>query len=195
VNKTINALFLNCTLKSSPIKSNTEGLMKEAIEIMQREGIQTEMTRPIDLDLHHSVDPVLDQDDWPGLFNKIRHSNILVIGSPVWLGEKSSVAAKLFERLYAHRKETNQKGQYIYYNKVGGTIITGNEDGGKHVARDVLYALSHLGFTIPPQADCYWVGEAGPGPSYSEAGEDNEFTKRNLRIMSWNLIQYARQLM
>jgi multimeric flavodoxin WrbA len=97
VNKTINALFLNCTLKSSPIKSNTEGLMKEAIEIMQREGIQTEMTRPIDLDLHHSVDPVLDQDDWPGLFNKIRHSNILVIGSPVWLGEKSSVAAKLFE--------------------------------------------------------------------------------------------------
>jgi hypothetical protein len=73
-------------------------------------------------------------------------------------------------------------------------MVTGNEDGGKHVSRDILYALSHIGFTIPPQADCYWVGEAGPGPSYMEAGQENEFTIRNTRVMTWNLIHFARQL-
>lgn len=190
----LKALFLNCTLKRTPNTSHTEKLINKSVEIMQDQGVATTVVRPVDMDILPSVDPELDTDDWPGLYQQIKSTDIVVIGSPIWLGEKSSVATKVIERMYAHSAETNQLGQYIYYNKVGGVVVTGNEDGGKHVSRDIIYALSHLGFTIPPQADCYWVGDAGPGPSYIEAGQENEFTIRNTRIMTWNLIHFARHL-
>ena len=96
--------------------------------------------------------------------------------------------------------ELNHKGQSVFYGKVGGTVVTGNEDGIKHVAMTTGFALSHLGYTIPPQADCGWIGEAGPGPSYGDdvdgtrAGFDNEFTQRNTTIMTWNLMHLARIL-
>ncbi len=78
-----------------------------------------------------------------------------------------------------------------------GVIVTGNEDGIKHVAMNVLYSLQHLGYTIPPQVDAGWIGEAGPGPSYADpgsGGRENEFTKRNTRIMTWNLLHMAAML-
>ncbi len=90
----------------------------------------------------------------------------------------------------------NDRGQSIFYGKTGGVVVTGNEDGVKHVAMNVLYSLSHLGYAIPPQADCGWIGEAGLGPSYGDegAGFDNEFTQRNTTIMTWNLMHMARML-
>ncbi len=188
------ALFINCTLKRSPEESNTEVLINKSREILKKEGISSEIVRAVDLTIEHSVDPKFKKDDWPLLLRKIMGSQIVVIGSPIWLGEKSSVATKVIERLYAHSAETNEAGQYLYYNKVAGVMVTGNEDGGKNVCRDILYGLSHIGFTIPPQVDVYWVGDAGPGPSYKEAGQNNEFTKRNTRIMTWNLIHFARHL-
>jgi multimeric flavodoxin WrbA len=107
----------------------------------------------------------------------------------------------LIERLYGMSALLNSKGQSISYGKVGGCVITGNEDGIKHVAMTLTFALSHVGFTIPPQADCGWVGEAGPGPSYGDALEDgsragfaNDFTRRNTTIMTWNLLHLARIL-
>jgi multimeric flavodoxin WrbA len=190
----LRALFLNCTLKKSPSQSNTEGLINKSLEIMRNQDVDVRVRRPADLHIEPSVDPDFKDDDWPELYQEVLMADILVIGSPIWLGEKSSIAGKVIERLYAHSAETNEAGQYVYYNKVGGAVVTGNEDGGKHVSRDIIYALSHLGFTIPPQADCYWVGEAGPGPSYLEAGQENEFTIRNSRIMTWNLIHFARLL-
>lgn len=78
--------------------------------------------------------------------------------------------------------EKNAKGQYLYYDKVGGCIITGNEDGVKHCAMGILYSLQHIGYSIPPQADSGWIGEVGPGPSYldKESGAaNNDFTNRN----------------
>jgi multimeric flavodoxin WrbA len=162
---------------------------------MEDEDIGVKIIRPVDLQIEHTVDPACCSDDWPKLYREIMEADIVVIGSPIWLGEKSSVATKIMERMYAHSGETNDADQYIYYDKVGGAVVTGNEDGGKHVAKDILYGLSHLGFTIPPQADAYWVGEAGPGPSYMEAGKDNDFTNRNTRIMTWNLIHFARMLL
>jgi multimeric flavodoxin WrbA len=103
--------------------------------------------------------------------------------------------------LYAQSGQTNDKGQYIFYGKVGGCIVTGNEDGIKHVSRGVLYAMSHVGCTIPPQVDAGWIGEAGPGPSYgderddgSRVGYDNDFTQRNTTFMTWNLLHLARIL-
>lgn len=119
-----------------------------------------------------------------------------MLGTPIWLGEESSVCRLVIERLYSMSGLLNDKGQSIFYGKAGGAIITGNEDGVKHCSMSLLYALSHLGFTIPPQADCGWIGEAGPGPSYGDdgAGLDNEFTQRNTTIMTWNLLHVARLL-
>ena len=103
----------------------------------------------------------------------------------------------MIERLYGSSGDLNQAGQYAYYGKVGGCIITGNEDGAKHCSMNILYSLQHLGYTIPPQADAAWLGEAGPGPSYMDAdsgGPQNDFTQRNATFMTWNLIHMARML-
>ena len=97
-------------------------------------------------------------------------ADILVLGMPIWLGEKSSVATQIIERLYGNSHLLNDDGQYAYYGRVGGCLVTGNEDGIKHCALETLYSLQHLGYTIPPQADAGWIGEAGPGPSYLDDG-------------------------
>ena len=99
-------------------------------------------------------------DDWPKIQQMIMDADILVLGSPIWLGVKSSVATLVIERMYAHSGDTNNKDQYLYYGKTGGVLVTGNEDGAKAVAMEVLYALSHIGYTIPPQVDAAWLGEA-----------------------------------
>lgn len=189
------ALFLNCTLKRSPETSHTQGLIDRAREIMEAEGVTTRSIRLVDHVVGHGMARDTGHGDtWPAIYEQVMDADILVIGTPIWLGEMSSLAVKAIERLYATSSDRNDKGQYVYYNKVGGAIATGNEDGGKHVCRAILYALQHIGFTVPPQADAYWVGEAGPGPSYLDAGQENEFTKRNTRILSWNLMHFARML-
>jgi multimeric flavodoxin WrbA len=198
----LTALFLNCTLKRSPELSHTEGLLEMARTIMARTGVSTELLRPVDHDIAYGVYPDMTEhgwprDDWPALFDKVRAADILVIGTPIWLGEKSSVCNKVIERLYAASGELNAAGQYIYYGRVGGCVITGNEDGAKHCAMNMLYSLQHLGYLIPPQADAGWVGEAGPGPSYLDpdsGGPENDFTNRNTTFMTWNLLHLARML-
>jgi multimeric flavodoxin WrbA len=120
-----------------------------------------------------------------------------VLLSPIWLGEKSSVCTRVIERLYANSHLLNEHGQWSYYGRAGGCIITGNEDGAKHCAMNILYSLQHLGFTIPPQADAAWLGEAGPGPSYLDPGSggpENDFTNRNTTFLTWNLLHLARIL-
>jgi multimeric flavodoxin WrbA len=124
----------------------------------------------------------------------VQAADILVIGTPIWLGDKSSMCTRVIERLYSNSGEFNEAGQYAYYGKVGGVIVTGNEDGIKHVSMNVLYSLQHLGCVIPPQADAGWIGEAGPGPSYldeASGGPENEFTQRNTVFMTWNLLHVA----
>ena len=136
-------------------------------------------------------------DEWPDIYAKVQAADILVLGSPIWLGEKSSVITQTIERLYANSSELNDQGQYAYYGKVAGCLITGNEDGVKHSAMNMLYSLQHLGYTIPPQADAGWIGEAGPGPSYMDPGSggpENDFTNRNTTFMTWNLLHLARML-
>ncbi|MGF1550368.1 MAG: flavodoxin family protein [Sphingomonadaceae bacterium] len=202
----LRALVLNCTLKKSPRHSHTATLLGMVEAIFAENGVAVESLRPVDHDIAAGVQPDMreegaERDDWPRLWRKVDAADILVIGTPIWLGEKSSVAARVIERLYAHSGEANEKGQYIFYGKVGGCIVTGNEDGIKHCAMGILYALQHIGYTIPPQADAGWIGEAGPGPSYgdeledgSRAGFDNDFTRRNATFMSWNLMHFARML-
>lgn len=198
----LNAAFINCTLKKSPETSHTEGLMSVSRAIMEMNHVTVKYIRAVDLDIATGVWPDMtehgwERDEWPDVFDTVMSSNILVIGTPIWLGEKSSVCQRVIERLYGQSGELNDEGQYAYYGRVGGCIVTGNEDGIKHVGMGVLYSLQHLGFTVPPQADAGWIGEAGPGPSYldeNSGGPENDFTQRNTTFMTWNLLHMARLL-
>ncbi len=198
----LSALFLNCTLKRSPETSHTRGLIDVSRAILEANGVTVEVTRPVDLHLPPGVYPDMTAhgwgtDPWPDLFEKVMAADILVLGTPIWLGEKSSVCQRVIERLYGNSAQLNDRGQYAYYGRVGGCLVTGNEDGIKHCAMGILYALQHLGYTVPPQADAGWIGEAGPGPSYLDEGSGgpkNEFTQRNTTFMTWNLLHAARML-
>ena len=198
----LKAVFVNCTLKKSPRQSHTEGLIQVSQNIMKKEGVSVEHIRFVDHDVAYGVFPDMTEqgektDEWPQLFERIFDADILIIGTPIWLGEKSSVAQKLIERLYSMSGKTNDKGQYLFYGKVGGCVITGNEDGVKHCAMGILYALQHIGYSIPPQADCGWIGEVGPGPSYLDKEANakvNSFTNRNTTFMTYNLMHLAYML-
>ncbi|WP_371650477.1 MULTISPECIES: flavodoxin family protein [unclassified Streptomyces] len=198
----LRALYVNCTLKRSPEVSNTEGLIDRSRAVMEGNGVTTEVIRAVDHDIATGVWPDMTahgwaSDEWPELYEKVMAADILVLCGPIWLGDNSSVAKQVVERLYACSSLLNEQGQYAYYGRVGGCLITGNEDGVKHCAMNLLYSLQHLGYTIAPQADAGWIGEAGPGPSYLDAGSggpENDFTNRNTSFMSWNLMHLAAML-
>jgi multimeric flavodoxin WrbA len=169
---------------------------------MEAQGVSVDQARAVDFDLAPGVWPDMrehgaETDDWPALYERVMAADIVVLGTPRRLGEKSSVCSRVIERLYGNSGLLNEAAQYAYYGKVAGTIITGNEDGVKHCAMGILYAMQHLGFAIPPQADAGWIGEAGPGPFYLDpdsGGPENDFTNRNTTFMTWNLIHLARML-
>ncbi len=194
----LTALFINCTLKRSPEVSNTRGLADLAVAIMERNGVSVEVIRAVDHQIATGVYPDMtehgwERDDWPEIFEKVLAADILVVLSPIWLGEKSSVCTQVIERLYGNSHLLNDAGQWAYYGRVGGCMITGNEDGAKHCAMNILYSLQHLGYVIPPQADSGWLGEAGPGPSYLDPGSggpENDFTNRNTTFLAWNLMHW-----
>lgn len=198
----LSALFINCSLKPSREPSNTEALMKVSQGVMTANGVSVETIRAADLDIAPGVQPDMrehgfDRDDWPDVQARVMAADILVIGTPIWLGDKSSICTRVVERLYGYSGKLNAKGQYAYYGRVAGCVITGNEDGAKHCAMNLLYSLQHLGYVIPPQADAGWVGEAGPGPSYADEGSggpQNDFTQRNTTFAAWNLMHMARML-
>jgi len=171
----LSALFFNCTLKPSPQLSHTQGLMDLSAAIMRKHGVRVETIRAVDHDIATGVWPDMTEhgaatDAWPSLYPKVLDADILVIAGPIWLGDNSSVTKRVIERLYACSHLLNDAGQY---------------------------SLQHLGYTIPPQADAGWIGEAGPGPSYLDPGSggpDNDFTNRNTTFMTWNLLHLARML-
>lgn len=199
----LKALFFNGTLKRSPERSNTDGLIEASRLLMQKHGVATEVIRTIDHDIATGIELDMREHGWAvdewaeGIYQKVLDADIVVIAGPIWLGDNSSQTKKIIERLYGNSSEQNAKGQWAYYGKVGGCLIGGNEDGIKHCAMNVLYSLQHIGFTIPPQADAGWIGEVGPGPSYLDkdsGGPENDFTNRNITFMTYNLLHMARQL-
>jgi multimeric flavodoxin WrbA len=193
---TLKALFLNGSLKTREETSNTESLMNEVITHFEKENVQSETIRLADYNIKFGIsEDEGEGDEWHLIIEKIKTADILVIGTPLWIGEKSSITTLAMERIYGGSSLTNEKGQSIYYNKVAGVVVTGNEDGAKHAASSVLYGLTHCGFTIPPNVDTYWVGEAGPGASYIEAeGFKNDFTMHHAKTMAYNLVHFARIL-
>ena len=155
----LKALFINTTLTRSPAPSHTQLLIDVSAGIMAKQGVAVDQFRAVDHEIATGVYPDMREhgwavDAWPDLFPRVLAADILVIGGPIWLGDNSSETKKIIERLYAHSAELNDKGQWLYYGQVGGCLITGNEDGIKHCASNVLYSLQHIGYSVPPAGRC-----------------------------------------
>src|SRR5690349_24750909 len=145
----LRALFFNCTLKRSPELSNTQGLIDVSAGIMAKQGVTVDTIRAADHDIATGVWPDMTEhgaasDEWPQLYQKVQAADILVVAGPIWLGDNSSVTKRVIERLYGNSHLLNEAGQYAYYGRVAGCLITGNEDGIKHCAMNVLCSLQHL---------------------------------------------------
>jgi multimeric flavodoxin WrbA len=192
----LKAVLLNCTLKKSPEVSNTEALMNIVIGHLKGQDVECELIRVVDYGIPFGVvSDMGDGDQWPQILDRILAADILIIGTSIWFGVRNSVCQMVIERLDGTYESTNDVGQYPMYNKVAGVVVTGNEDGAHAAAETTLFNLSHLGFTIPPNADTYWVGDAGPGPSFIEAGGENHpYTQKTAGWMAHNVVHMARIL-
>ena len=193
----LKALFLNCTLKRSPDVSNTDALIDKVARLLADLEVETETIRVADYKVAFGV--ISDQgdgDEWPVILERVKACDILVIGMPIWFGVRSSVAQLVMERLDGTFAEGDPiTGQYPLYGKVAGVIVTGNEDGAHNCCANTLFNLTHLGCMVPPNVDCYWVGDAGPGQSYVAAGGDKHlYTNRTARYMAHNLVWGAKAL-
>lgn len=189
----LKALGLNCTLKRSPERSHTEALMTRVMDLMSDHGAETEIIRPVDYAISFGVtSDEGDGDEWPQVLEKVKAADILLMGMSIWFGVRSSVMQMVIERLDGTYGETNDAGQYPLYNKVAGVVVTGNEDGAHASAETTLFNMTHLGCVVPPNADTYWVGDAGPGPSYLDAGgPEHPYTQRTSSWCAHNLLHMA----
>ena len=193
----LKAVMLNCTLKRSPQVSNTEALLRRVADLMAPLGADCELIRVVDHHIHFGISSDEgDGDEWPSILEEIKAADILIIGTPIWFGVRGSVAQMVIERLDGTYDEGDpETGQFPLYGKVAGVVVTGNEDGAHEAASTTLFNLSHLGCTIPPNSDCYWVGDAGPGPSYIEArGDLHLYTNKTARYLANNVVFMARLL-
>ena len=199
----LRAVVFNGTTKRSPEPSHTDGLWGIVRGIFAKVGVTVDEIRTADHEIPAGLWPDMrrhgyERDEFPDIYERlVKPAHILIMAGPIWLGDQSSHTRKIIERLYAYSSDVNAAGQWSYYGKVGAAITTGNDDGGKHVSAQVLYALQHIGLTIPPQADTYWTGEAGPGPSYLDVeggGQHNAWATRNTVFLAWNVLHLARLL-
>ena len=193
----LKAIFLNCTLKKSPETSNTSAFIKQAEKIFTSLEVETEEIRVIDHNVKFgNTSDEGEGDDWPKILKKIKESDIMILATPIWRGDRSAVAKLVAERFDGIWSEADEDtGQYPTFNKVGGVMVDGNEDGAKKAISSICFDLSEHGFTIPVNAFSYYVGKAGPGPAYIEANGDRHFfTNRNLYHMVHNLVHVAKVL-
>lgn len=193
----LKALFLNCTLKKSPETSNTEAFIENAQKIFSELDVESESVRVVDYDVKFGVTSDEENgDEWPLILKKVKECDILIYATPIWRGDRGSVAKIVAERFDGVMSEdTAENGQLLTYNKVGGVMVDGNEDGAKKAISSICFDLSEHGFTVPVNAMTYYVGKAGPGPSYIKAGGDkHEFTNNMMLLMVHNLVHAAKVL-
>lgn len=160
-------------------------------------GVETETVRVIDENVKFGITPDEGEGDgWPKILQKVKESDILIIATPVWRGDRSSIAKVVAERFDGIWEEADEEtGQYPTFNKVAGVMVDGNEDGAKKAISSICFDLSEHGFTVPVNAFSYYVGKAGPGPAYIEAkGDRHFFTNRTLYLMVHNLFHVANVL-
>ncbi|HYH62201.1 MAG TPA: NAD(P)H-dependent oxidoreductase [Solirubrobacterales bacterium] len=189
------ATIINCTLKPSPATSNTEALLKVVTEALESHDVECVEIRAVDLDLKPGVETDMgDGDEWPSVHRKLLDSEILVIGTPTWLGRPSSVASRVLERMDAMLSETDDEERPVAYNRVAGVVVTGNEDGAHHCIYELSGQLGDIGYTIPGQAFTYWNKGPGPGDEYLDTEEGHDWSHKTARAAAQNLVGVAKAL-
>lgn len=164
---TLKALALNCTLKTGSQKSSTDRLLEEVLEALREFDVEGEILRVA----NYNVKPGVKSDEgrgdaWPVILRKLFASDILILGTPIWMGQPSSIAKRVIERLDAQFDDKDEAGRMKTYNKVAAVAVVGNEDGAHHVSAEMFQALNDVGFSIAPNAVTYWVGEAMGDKNY-----------------------------
>ena len=191
----LQALIINGTLKPSPATSNTEALADVLATALVAQGADVERVRAADHDIRPGV--TSDEgggDEWPAIRERILAADILVLATPTWLGQPSSVIKRVMERMDALISETDDDGLPVAYNRVAGFVVTGNEDGAHHVIAELAQGVIDIGFSVPGQAWTYWNRGPGPGPSYLETDEGRDWSASTARAAAANLATMARAL-
>jgi multimeric flavodoxin WrbA len=191
----LTALAITCSLKPSPADSSTDLLTRQLLDAMKEHGVDGELVRAVDLDIRPGVeDDMGDGDQWPKLREKMHAADILVLGTPTWMGQHSSVAQRVLERLDAELSDTNDDGQPRTYGKVAAAVVVGNEDGAHHISAVLFQCLNDVGFTIPAGGVTYWNGEAMHGTDYQDLDETPEETASTTATLAANAAHLARLL-
>lgn len=191
----LTALVLTCTLKKSPAESSSELLARQILQALERYDVSGSVERVVDHDVRFgvSVDEG-DGDGWPALRAKMLAAQVLVVVTPIWMGQPSSVCKMVLERLDAELSETDDEGRMLTYGKVVGIGVVGNEDGAHHVTAELAQALNDVGFTLPANASTYWVGEAMQKEDYKDQHPTPEQTVGTTRTLAANVSHLARLL-
>jgi multimeric flavodoxin WrbA len=188
-------LALNCTLKSSPARSSTDKLLRQLLGAFREYGADGEIVRVADLNIKPGVSADEGKgDEWPALRERVIACDILVIGSPIWLGQPSSIAKRVLERMDAFLDERDDMQRMPSYGKVGMAAVVGNEDGAHHVAAEVCQALAEVGFTIPTGGVTYWVGEAMGDKDYVDLKKTPKAVAEWTPVLASNAAHLAKLL-
>lgn len=192
---TLTCIALNGTLKREG-PSNTDLLLRQSLDALGKHDVRGEIVRVAALDVQPGVtsEPQGPGDDWPDLHERVLAADIVLLGTPVWLGNPSSVIKRVLERMDGFLSETDDAGRMVTYGKVAGVVVTGNEDGAHNIAAQLYQGLSDVGFTIPANATTYWVGEAMGSVDYGDLDETPEKVAQTTATMASNLAHVARLL-
>jgi len=191
----LRALVLVCTLKPSPAESSSSLLGSQLLHEMEKLGVRGEVVRVADHRIRFGVTTDEgDGDEWPSIREKMLASDILVIATPIWLGQPASVCKMVLERLDAELGETDDQGRMLTYGKVATVAVVGNEDGAHHVTAECLQALNDVGFSVAANGSTYWVGEAMQGTDYQDVSPTPETTEKTTATAAANTVHLARLL-
>ncbi|WP_336641991.1 flavodoxin family protein [Microbacterium sp. USHLN272] len=191
----LTALAITCTLKPSPADSSSDLLATQILDALADHGVTGDLVRAVDLAVKPGVETDMgDGDEWPAIREKVLGADILVLVTPTWMGQHSSVAQRVLERLDAELAETDAEGRPILFDKVAIAGIVGNEDGAHHIAAILFQSLNDIGYTVPAQASVYWNGEAMQGVDYKDLDETPEKVVETITTASRNAAHLARAL-
>ncbi|WP_231248646.1 flavodoxin family protein [Nocardioides furvisabuli] len=191
----LSCFVLNCTLKASPAESSSELLGSQVLSAFADLGVRGAAARVVDHDVRFGVSTDEgDGDAWPALRRQVLDADILVLVTPIWMGQPSSVAKMVLERLDAELSETDDEGRLLTFGKVAGVGVVGNEDGAHHVSAELFQALSDVGFTVPAQGVTYWVGEAMQAVDYKDVSPTPDATAGTTQVLARHAVHLARLL-
>jgi multimeric flavodoxin WrbA len=188
----VRAFGLNCTLKSGPEPSSTQKLLDEVMAALARHDVQGETVRVADFDVKPGVKADEGKgDQWPQLRRKVLDAQILVLATPIWLGQPSSLAKRVLERMDAFFDEIGEDGRYPTFGRVAIAAVVGNEDGAHHVCAELYQALTDVGFTVAGGTPPYWVGEAMGDVNYIDLPKTPKKLDDTLRTIASNAAHLA----